>query len=180
MRVPDKITAILLAGIMVCATFAFVLPAMADDATQTASVSKLTTAVTFKALDNSTDITGWTFTGTSGETVEPENSNGEQQDKTDGTKPVAKLNNTNAAAMSIYFNISQFSDTSVAAITNEDYNVTAYGTGPTLVDVPTTEQQFDTGFDAPANSNTTCLWLELTLGTHGTATANFLMESEVV
>jgi len=122
----DKISVGLIVGIIVCATFAFVLPAMAgdNDATQQATVSKVTTIKIMNQNDTIT-VSAITFPeGAGGANIDtPSNGvDATAQDPNNASRPVVRLENPELNGFNIYYNITAFTNN---AVSNEYYKLTA-------------------------------------------------------
>lgn len=187
MNTKDKITAIFLAGMMVCATFASVLPAMADnEATQSASVEKVgaiyivaqngTAAATVSTITFPSSVGGVNVSNPYND-VDTASS---PQNATNATKPVIRLNNTGAITYIIHYNISTFTNDTVS---NEYYNITATTENSnnisTLV-IFNAQTSTDETIDAGATKN---LYLKVKTnatgaGNTGTSTITILGEPE--
>jgi len=179
MNMKNKITAFLLAVIMVCSVTAFVLPAMAGhEAEQSADISKSVAAVTIMDQAGGTDVSSWTFTGAAGTTdADPGNSATETQDITANDKPVATLKNT--ADLDMRVDLTFGSWTGGNKVGKEYYSITARGTSAgTFTEATYGTPPIDIG---TINSNTMKnMWLKLELlKTGGTPTSTFTVESEV-
>ena len=163
----DKLSVALLAGIAACLVLAFVLPTMASNqATQSVTTGQATT-IELKAQDNTTAVTGWTFTGAPSSTNStPANSNSELQVPSTPWKPVVLLNNTASVNYKIIINAAEFNDTDVAQVTNEKYNVTATGEAPAdpteITGNLIAGTDVDTGVTITADNGQKALWLKLT------------------
>jgi len=184
----DKISVVLLVWIGICSVFAFVVPIMAGIATQTASTGQAPT-ILLKAQDNTTMITGWTFSGDPGYTnATPMNNNSEIQVLNAPWKPVVLLNNSGPITYKIILRANQFSDAGVANVSDERYNVTNTTAAP--ADANAIDQSLivngdkDTGKTIAGKTGTNdgqmSLWLKLTLGysANKTATASFSVLGE--
>lgn len=164
-----KIEAVLLAGIIVFGTMAFALPAMAGNtATQSATTAQAT-AIYLKAQDNTTDVTGWSFTGTpSALNDTPANSEGEIQVLNTAWKPVVLLNNSADVNYTIILHAAPFNDTDVAEVANEKYNVTNTSEAPLdeteITGSLTAGTDVNTGVTILKNNGQKALWLKLTFG----------------
>lgn len=184
MDTKNKITAILLAVIMVCSMMAFVLPAMAgqggssdNSARQYAVITKSIEAVKIMNQAGTEDVSSWTFTGMAGETdTDPENSENETQAITTADKPIATLKNTADQNMKVYLEFGSW--TGGNKVGAEYYNITDRGTSAGVF----TEATYDTSIDIGTIDSGTMknMWLKLELlKTGGNPESTFTVESEV-
>ena len=184
MNTKNKITAIFLAGIMVCLVMAFALPAVSG-VTQTATITKNTTAVAIVNQSGlaANTITGWTFTGAAGETnATPANtdtgSNGGELQNFSATEPVAFLNNTDSQTMLVYLTADAWNDST--KVGNENYTNSAPASASDIDTQFTYNTQTGNVAGAGLASNAKLgLWLKLELEKAGTVTSAFTVESEV-
>jgi len=172
---------LVLAALVALTVFSASFPAIADPVTQEASVTKNITAIDFMNQTGVSSITGWTFSGVSGTTVQPQNSNTEDQEAGTNNKAVSRLKNTDSSSMDVYLYSAEFNATAVATVSNERMNVTASGENVTIAQLTGTITT-----TCPATATTTIvgsgtkdLWLKLTLGQSGAAEATFHADCEV-
>ena len=182
MNTKNKITAIFLAGIMVCLVMAFALPAVSG-VSQTATITKNTTAVAIVNQSGlaANTITGWTFTGAAGETnATPANtgSNGGELQDFSATTPVAFLNNTDSQTMLVYLTAAAWSPAN--KVGNENYTNSAPANAAAISSQFTygtaTSDVSSGGLSPNAKLG---LWLKLELEKAGSPTSAFTVESEV-
>ena len=170
-----------LVAVIALAAFSASFPAMADDAAQDVSVAMDTASIDFMDQAGTSAITGWAFSGTSGTTVQPTNSESEAQEAGTTDKAVSRLKNTASVSMDVYLYSDEFNDTDVAQVANERMNVTASTANASISEI---DQTISTSCPGTATttipaSGTKDLWLKLTLGGQGAATATFHADSEV-
>ena len=176
-----KIVAILMAGIVAMAIG--VPMAMGGSATQSANVTgKDTTSIDFRDQAGTTPISGWAFTGLSGQTVQPKNSATEQQAAGTNDKAVSRLKNTASVAMDVYLYSGEFNDTAVATLSNEKMATCDAGSTVAIGDITgTIESSCPTTatISLAASGGTKDLYLKLTLGVEGSASASFHADCEM-
>ena len=180
MNTKNKIIAILMAGIVAMAIG--VPMAMGDLVEQSATVTKDTTSIDFMNQAGTATINGWAFTGVSGQTVEPINSVTEQQTAGTNDAAVSRLKNTATAAMDVYLYSGEFSDTTVATLSNERMATCNTGDTVAIGDITGTISSTcptSATISNLAASGTKDLYLKLTLGQEGTTSANFHADCEM-
>ena len=180
----DKTTiglSLILAVVVAMLVFSASLPVMATDATQSATVTKNVTAVVIVNQSGlaANTITGWAFSGISGETnATPANSGGELQGF-DASTPVTYLNNTHSGPMLVFITASAWNQPTYVGheyyTTSDPADAGAIGTQFTYGS-PTGDI---TGGGLATNAKKG-LWLKLELEKSGSASSTFTVESECV
>ena len=165
--------AILLAGIMVCATFAVVLPAMADNTLIQQATVASSTSIDIVAQDASTQVASIVFPeGSGGEDISDPRNDVEgltsPQNSSNAAKPVVILKNTDTAnSFVIHYNMTSFSLNTVSA---EYYNITETSESSVndagISNSVTFDTQTTTGHSIAA-SGTKNLYLKVTLNAAG-------------
>ena len=180
----DKTTiglSLILAVVVAMLVFSASLPVMATDASQSATVTKNVTAVVI--VDQSglaaNTIAGWAFSGIAGETnATPANSGGELQGFAAST-PVTYLNNTHSGPMLVFITAGAWD---VPAYVGSEYYTTSDPANASAIDTLFTygtsvEITSGSGLAKDAKQG---LWLKLELKKSGSASSNFIVESESV
>jgi len=183
----DKTTiglSLILAVVVAMLVFSASLPVTADDATQSATVTKNVTAVVIVNQSGlaANDISAWSFSGVAGETnATPANTGtngGELQGFAAGT-PVTFLNNTHSGAMLVHITAGVWAN---ADLVGTEYYTTTAPTDASNINndfVYGTSEEITSGSGLAADAKQG-LWLKLELKKDGTTTSNFLVESECV
>ncbi|KAF5437661.1 hypothetical protein C5S35_02945 [Candidatus Methanophagaceae archaeon] len=180
----DKTTiglSLILAVVVAMLVFSASLPVMATDATQSATVTKNVTAVVIVNQSGlaANTITGWAFSGISGETnATPANSGGELQGF-DASTPVTYLNNTHSGSMLVYITAGAWNESTHVG---SEYYTTL---DPADASAISTLFVYDTATNdisggGLATNAKQGLWLKLELEKSGSASSTFTVESECV
>lgn len=180
----DKVTiglSVALAVAMVLVVFSASLPASGTDATQNATVTVNTSAVTIVSQDGNASkaVSYWNFTGMSGAiNATPVNALSEAQDPVTDQKGICTINNTNSQAMSAVY-ITNDTWTS-ALISDYKYYAHASGTKPgSAADITLDMDGTDKNINAIASNANTSIWLKVQLKGKGSTTSTFTVTSEV-
>ena len=155
-----------------------------NTATQSAKVYT-TTNLEIVAQNGSTSVSGWTFTGVAGATIDnPKNSANDVQNVSEDGKSVARLKNNNAALdLKVILNAAAYSTPAIAAVADEDYCVKNTNVKPAGGDWDTTlvaGEDEHTDVTITKSTANGYLWLNQTLGsTAGSATSSFSVLAEI-
>ena len=184
----DKTTiglSLILAVVVAMLVFSASLPVTADDATQSATVTKNTTAVTIMNQSAGEAVSSWTFTGKAGEIdADPQNSVTETQNISATNESVATLKNVDTDYdMKVYLTFGAWSANDVGmeyySITAKDTTAGSWSTVGTGGDYAY-DSEIDPAVTITENGGWNNLWLKLELLKVGTPTSTFIVESEVV